>query len=1424
MEERQQGRSLDEMWDEAAESYRKATDMNLRGNPPSVKDVLDKMRDEKDSQSQRQARRESVRLVLDRIEALGDLAATGASAAFPPSSLCFTAVSYLVETCWAYEKQRAVITDLFDAIAPFLECFDIYRTSNQLQNTTDSGFMQLRRVIHERLQCFIWICIHFTRKSKEGRLKRLTKAAVRVDDGVSDKFDEMEKLEKNEVKLLQALGFIRLEEMHDILRRLESKKEQEDMDQCRDTIKVALDIDGTKHNWHDTQTAIWNDTAESTGEWLFRRQDFRDWENGGNASAPAVFALRADDGYGRSYLCAAVINHLLKQRPNDPTLKRLVAFYYFKKDERESSSMRNALRAILWQLSVNKTNKPFAKFLSRKCEQVEHLPSSKTHVLWKDSILDYLEQSQTQNQVFIVIDGIGHVSEDYDEFSQIVSDVSSFDNGRSSIKFLLTGSKADLTGLRRHFDARIRMTELTVNEHNKSDLQLFVSKKTQEISRTWDRTSDSEAYQRRIEKVLLENTDGDYQNLNLTLKEIGNARGMQDIERILDPQRLRVPREETIRRQLSNMEKTLTEHEIDSLNEILPWIVLPKYDWPTMKQLKAVLFLKYEQNPLKSVQYLITERYAPLLEVDGMTVRSYHTMKYFKKENGNREAQSSKETEEETPVSAQQDMISAAISPLLGMSSHNSACQVHHLQVSMVQKFLLTVCDEKLYGDFGFKEFFESLQRHPGKTIGFNRVDGHSRIILTCLEALCSDNERVKAEAEPLVDLAITRLPWHLSQIRPHELSYVDVPKRREIGKLLFGLFKNRKCVVRWLTAERIERIRHKWLYHPQKQNKISLAGITLQWFKDPEVVAGVDMAGRELINTIIYGTRRLRDLFVDATHFIAEKWLLHQDWDVAQTFWWVLGYVQEKTDNPKGANKNSHKDSEKSNPSLNDISQALDWAVSTIGPRISHPVSNMRLLDTLMRFQYFNEAIDEAQECDPDGWMKDWCIARKHHAHGDYKATIESLSPVMDKFRDNKQLQQDLRMSWKEIIYLYAEASEKIKSGPQCALDAYQEFLRSWPTHSETTGKAIHCMKHLGKFSDIIRLLEYQGHTARDSEGAPLKKLFLDLAKSSTFHHDVTLAAGKEGRLELIKKAYEDAVNASPSGSETLLYLRHYYGLALWYQKDRDGKDIRKAFEIWEQNVFDDDIPQDSHIQRITSFKLASVYLQLARDNHFHKTPGGCVYVSKLETLVQRKSAEFQWTGSEEVLLARTYHLAQQVTKDKALADKLGRDATKLAAKHVGPALNILWDADPENDWEGYTSLSNTLGHMDDDENALAAKSLIGPLQRERVSPDKADDIAEIRYLRGRLKSSCDNCDHQWTDVSDMHICRDCIRTIFCADCVRKLKSPNDNIEYRICDQSHEFLVVPSFKPVNLDCVLVGTERKSIEDWKRDVKLKYGV
>lgn len=815
-----------------------------------------------------------------------------ATQTFPPSQLCSTAIFYLVDTCWEYHAQKQEVEELFGEIIPFLERFDVYLNAPDIEKGIDPG---LKKIINKLLRCFVRVCSRYTQVCQENRGKRAVKALFRYDNGAKAQMEEIQSLQTQEDRMRSTLvhkevlktGY----KMENLEKKYNDRNDNELLEKYHETIKTALDIDDSQHSWHDTQRAIWDDITEQTGRWLFDRQDFRDWENSRSASSPSVFALEAGEGYGRAYLCAAVINHLQQQKPVDPNTKRFVAYYYFKKDEKDRSSMRKALNAIIWQLCMNKSNKSFAQFFSKKCEASEHLSWSKTYELWDNSIMDYARQSQINGQTFIIIDGIGHASEEFKELSRIVRDITLFDDGRSSLRLLLTGADRDLKRLRKALDEHggAPITSITVNKHNRPDLEQFVSKRMEKICETWEPNSDNEEFENHVKKELLDKTDGDYEKINLTLIDIAQKAGKDEIDKILE--RVGEPREDTIKREVDRLQRTLSEREVDSLNEILPWIVLPKYDWPTMMELKAVLFLKYGKRPLMSLQKLIQEKYAPLLIVDGKLVRSYSTMKYFKREKPDDPSQ---DTELDSPSMAKQSPFQGTVfQPFAELATHDASCQVHEFEVAMVTKLLKTVCDDKLFKRFGFEPFFDKLQNNPRKAIQFDRVDGHAKMILACLKALCARDPKVKAEAEPLLEYAITNLRWHLSQIKPYELARVEASSRREIGKLLYNLFTDRACIYTWMTPARIQKVRHEWLYHPPKQNKDSLAGEVLTWFKDAEVIGGLGHDQQERINTIIYGSRRSKDLFLEATKVVADNWLGTQAWEADQTLWWILGFIQ---------------------------------------------------------------------------------------------------------------------------------------------------------------------------------------------------------------------------------------------------------------------------------------------------------------------------------------------------------------------------------------------------------------------------------------------------------------------------------------------------------------------------------------------------
>ncbi|GME51307.1 hypothetical protein GTA08_BOTSDO05102 [Neofusicoccum parvum] len=877
------------MWDEAADEYVKSTRKHRRSPPPSTEDVLAMIQEDQEQGSKREEHRSNVRAVLDRVVVIGEFAAGGASAAFPPSELCSTAIFYLVQTAWEYGEQKTAIANLFSEMTTFLECFNIYANAGKVQERID---IRLKSQIRRLLQCFIWVCGRYTAVANEPALMRLLKAGIRYDNGVKDKLSEIQGLSNKISEMRDTRTHVQVLNTDMAVESLQNvqmqKMEQKTSDRWQETIKKALNIDDAQLGWHETQNAHLEDIEDSTGSWLFERDDFRNWAGSRRSPTPPVFALEAGDGYGRSYLCAAIINYL-QQTPPDPGFKTFAGFYYFDKDEKDTSSMKKALRAIIWQLSISKGNKAFTRCFADKCE--DSVPLSKPYDLWQHSVM---ECSQPGSQIFIVIDGIGHASEDYWELAHIIRDVLSFEKDRISIRLLLTGAKADLDELRDHLqpDERSQITSLTVTDHNKSDLRQFISKRMRKVSKSWEPNSDNEDFREEVVEGLLESTDGDYEKLNLNLEDISQKVGKEEIRDVL--KRANEPREETIKREVDRLEKTLGEREIDSLNEALPWIILPRYDWPSLKQLKAVIFLQHGKKPLMSLQKLIQEKYAPLLVVDGRLVRSYSTLKYFKKERG---SQVSKETEAEvsSPTLIKQGTFDGTVlGPLTRATTFNNTSRVHEVEVALVKRLLSTVCDEDLFAKFGFTDFFMRLQNHSGKSIHFERVDGHARIIHTCLKALCSQDKRSRAESEPLVDYAITNLRWHLSQIDLPEFDHASTQKRGAIGKLLYNLFMDKNCVEAWLTPGRSQQIRQEWLTRTPRRNQKTLAEEVFKWFRDPDVVGGIGPHGRERINSIIYGSRKSGDLFREATKAMAGNWLLRQDWDVAQALWWILGFIQD--------------------------------------------------------------------------------------------------------------------------------------------------------------------------------------------------------------------------------------------------------------------------------------------------------------------------------------------------------------------------------------------------------------------------------------------------------------------------------------------------------------------------------------------------
>ncbi|KMU86228.1 hypothetical protein CIHG_04016 [Coccidioides immitis H538.4] len=225
---------------------------------------------------------------------------------------------------------------------------------------------------------------------------------------------------------------------------------------------------------------------------------------------------------------------------------------------------------------------------------------------------------------------------------------------------------------------------------------------------------------------------------------------------------------------------------------------------------------------------------------------------------------------------------------------------------------------------------------------------------------------------------------------------------------------------------------------------------------------------------------------------------------------------------------------------------------------------------------------------------------------------------------------------------------------------------------------------------------------------------------------------------------------------------------------------------------------------------------------------------------------------------------------------------AIEAIRSHIKLALDILDDNDESSDWQGFKILYICLSHIEDDVNALAAWSLLGPtIDREATSDcqeigeetfseaggseseaaaaeeDESSEIlsqtdagdeeegedgqsangsetspspSENGYgggLDGHLSFIWDgDCGHEWSYADDVYPCKDCIDVQFDTACYEKLKA--GTLGQKVCNKNHDFLHVPRWDfeeaaSVPESHVRVGGETITIPDWLSTIRKKYG-
>lgn len=412
-------------------------------------------------------------------------------------------------------------------------------------------------------------------------------------------------------------------------------------------------------------------------------------------------------------------------------------------------------------------------------------------------------------------------------------------------------------------------------------------------------------------------------------------------------------------------------------------------------------------------------------------------------------------------------------------------------------------------------------------------------------------------------------------------------------------------------------------------------------------------------------------------------------------------------------------------------------WAKAEL--KIDEPGSlwAVQMAITFRYYGFYKEAIERsriAHELEPDNWRADFCLAQTYALQNDYAAAIQTLSVLISAFRADQELMREFRqVFYEEILDFLGEWNSEL-SHYDAAMEAFREILGSYPERYESALRVMMLFKKQGKFSEIIQFLQDMNKITNDQGLSRLIAMYHQCAWDPTYHETISFAAQQSNSLSVIKEAYQNAVEAAKedvSKLAILTALRYWYGLILFHDH-QSQEDHDEAVSLWEQNIAMVDARGSSwevyYTRSTTAAKLASVYLQRAKDAGL-MSPIAQGYLKRLAYLSNGKvdGKEGEVINAETpVLLGRLYRLMGQE-----------QEAKECMRGHVRIALDLLSDDDPSNDWQGYQKLALTLAPFNDDVHALAAWSLLAPVEDDEdniglEAENKVETDAGIAHPKG--------------------------------------------------------------------------------------------
>lgn len=492
------------------------------------------------------------------------------------------------------------------------------------------------------------------------------------------------------------------------------------------------------------------------------------------------------------------------------------------------------------------------------------------------------------------------------------------------------------------------------------------------------------------------------------------------------------------------------------------------------------------------------------------------------------------------------------------------------------------------------------------------------------------------------------------------------------------------------------------------------------------------------------------------------------------------------------------------------DIDLVVKWAETKLTVDEQDSRWRTRVADICSSFGLVDDAIDNlkiALNLDSTYWPAYDKLASRYRDQEEFDLAIKTLTQPIQMFKDNEALLTEHQSLYYSMISVLGSCYF-LQADDEKGITLYQEVLTRDPEAWPLVGQFIRALAVQEKYTEIIEYVKrLDNHRDDKFGGSRLTKMLCKLASQEESHLIFFRAAKVTGNVPLITKAYKDAIDKAQSESANqadilrgpLYHLSYSYGIALLHYDTESGNE--EAVRLWEQ-ILSDTNGKTGYWADFIRFnigrRLCPVYLQNAKQAGLD-TALAKSNVGKLAQLSTKLNYEMSFDDIDPKLtLGRYFHLLGQ--REEAMASLRAR---------VKVALDLLSDDDPTNDWQGYEKLATVLTYFEDDDNALAAWSLI-----------RDDTGSTIRSCNG-------GCGHVWFSPNAMFICRDCFNVQFDKKCWETLK--NGTASFAACHSGHDHLYIPEWKEgdqprAEPGMVKVGDTTLSIKEWLAGIRMTWGL